>query len=85
MPDELRAALERAADLNAQAIRLVGAEPESPGRAVLASALRENRDALVHAVAAALAALLEEAEALAAARAGREDPAPVPLRLVVNG
>lgn len=85
MPDELHAALERAADLNAQAIRLVQQEPESDRRAVLASALRENRDALVRAVAAALAALLEEAEALAAARAGRENPAPVPLRLVAGG
>lgn len=44
---ELGTALERAADLNAIAISLWEGLPPSDGRAVMASALRENRDALV--------------------------------------
>jgi hypothetical protein len=44
---ELGAALERAADLNAIAISLWEGLPPSDGRAVMAHALRENRDALM--------------------------------------
>lgn len=44
---ELGTALERAADLNAIAISLWEGLPPSDGRAALASALRENRDALL--------------------------------------
>jgi hypothetical protein len=59
MLDQLGEVLEKAAELNAEAIRLAEDMPPSDGRAVLASALRENRDALVRA-ALTLAAAWEE-------------------------
>jgi len=87
MLDALGAALKKAADLNAEAISLTEAQPPSDGRAVLASALRENRDALACS-ALVLSAVWEEA--FAAGRAYERSQAPAPaappgLRLVVNG
>jgi len=88
MPDELRAALERAIDLNAQAISLVEGQPPSTAHAVLASALRENRAALVNTAADVLGSVWEAAFAAGRAYERSQAPAPAPppaLRLVANG
>lgn len=87
MLDELGAALERAADLNAVAISLWEGLPPSDGRAVMASALRENRDAMVRA-GLALSAAWEKG--FTAGRAFEREQAPSAksppeLRLVVGG
>ena len=87
MLDALGAALEQAAALNAEAISAAQAQPPSDGLAVLASALRENRDALVRA-AADLAAVWEEA--FAARRSFERSLVPLPAaypapRLVASG
>lgn len=76
MLDALGADLETAVALNAEALSLRKADPPSDGRAVLARALRENRDALVRDVAGALAAAWEEA--FAAGRAFERSLVPLP-------
>jgi hypothetical protein len=84
---ELGAALERAAGLNAEATALAEAQPPSDGRTALVSVLRENRAAMICAVAALSAAW---DDGFAASRSSGRDRHPVPpprpeLRLVAGG
>lgn len=79
MLEVLGAVLERAAGLNAEAIAQTGAESPCDGRAVLASALRENRDAMTLATARVLAAVWEEA--FAEGRAFERKVSPLPSAL----
>jgi hypothetical protein len=84
---ELGAALERAAGLNAEATALAEAQPPSDGRTALVSALRENRAAMICAVAALSAAWDDGFAASRPAGAGQH-PVPPPrpeLRLVAGG